>query len=57
MSTTPTPSAPMAVWQAPPATAPSPARRPPTSVQVLLHTDLATAREELFDAIGLFAPQ
>lgn len=27
------------------------------SVQVLLRTDLATAREELFDAIGLFAPQ
>ena len=47
----------MAVWQAPPATAPSPARRPPTSVQVLLHADLATAREALFDAIGLFAPQ
>jgi predicted DNA-binding transcriptional regulator YafY len=27
------------------------------SVQVLLRTDLATAREELFHAIGLFAPQ
>lgn len=27
------------------------------SVQVRLHTDLVTAREELFDAIGLFAPQ
>lgn len=26
------------------------------SVQVLLRTDMATAREELFDAIGLFAP-